>query len=314
MTTSFEQLGVDAALVKALSAQWHRPGLPDPGAEPSPTPLPDATSAARPRPARARRSPSASRSSRRVTKAEPRRPRALVLVPTRELATQVPDELQPLGARPSTCASRPSTAGPTWSGRSRSWPQGSDVVVATPGRMIDLIERGEACARRRRDRRGRRGRPHGRHGLPAPGRVAAAPHRRHPPDAAVLGHPRRRGQDPRRPLPDRPGPPRGRVGPGDRRGDDPPLPASSTRWTRPRSPRPSAGPRPAPSCSPAPSAAPTAWSASSRPRASRPAPSTATCARACASRRWPTSRRQAARCWWPPTWPPGASTSTTSTW
>ena len=35
---------------------------------------------------------------RRVKPAEPRQPRALVLVPTRELATQVRDELEPLGA------------------------------------------------------------------------------------------------------------------------------------------------------------------------------------------------------------------------
>ena len=48
---------------------------------------------------------------------------------------------------------------------------------------------------RPRHRRGRRGRPHGRHGLPAPGRVAPAPRRRAAPDAAVLGHARRRRAD-----------------------------------------------------------------------------------------------------------------------
>ena len=71
---------------------------------------------------------------------------------------------------------------------------GVEIVVATPGRMIDLIDRKEVVARRRRRSWSRRGRPHGRHGLPAPGRVDPAPHRRPAPDAAVLGHPRRRGR------------------------------------------------------------------------------------------------------------------------
>ena len=67
---------------------------------PSPTASPVATSAAAPRPARARRSPSASRSSRASRGAKPKRPRGLVLVPTRELAAQVLRRARVARARP----------------------------------------------------------------------------------------------------------------------------------------------------------------------------------------------------------------------
>ena len=55
---------------------------------------------------------------------------------------------------------------------------GAEVVVA-PGRLIDLIDRKVADLAAGRDGRARRGRPYGRHGLHAPGRVAAAPHSGH---------------------------------------------------------------------------------------------------------------------------------------
>ena len=63
----------------------------------------------------------------------------------------------------------------------------------------------------------------------------------------------------------------------------------------------------------APSGAPTAWSSSWRRRASGRPPSTATCARPTASGRWPTSPRASSTCWWPPTSPPAGCTSTAST-
>ena len=72
--------------------------------------------------------------------------------------------------------------------------KGVDVVVGTPGRLIDLIERGELSVGRRRGARRRRGRPHGRHGLHAAGAEDPLPHRVDAPDDAVLGHARRRGR------------------------------------------------------------------------------------------------------------------------
>ncbi|MGW1956076.1 DEAD/DEAH box helicase [Streptomyces sp. NPDC001920] len=75
-------------------------------------------------------------------RAQPRQPLALVLVPTRELAQQVTDALSPyaraLGLRLAT------VVGGMAIGRQASALRGgAEVVVATPGRLKDLIERGD---------------------------------------------------------------------------------------------------------------------------------------------------------------------------
>jgi superfamily II DNA/RNA helicase len=78
----------------------------------------------------------------RVTTAQPTRPRALVLVPTRELAAQVAVELQELAGR-----NGPSVA--TFYGGVGFGPQlaalrrGVDIAVACPGRLADLVQRGD---------------------------------------------------------------------------------------------------------------------------------------------------------------------------
>ncbi len=69
-----------------------------------------------------------------------RRPRALILVPTRELAMQVRDSIDPIAAacNLSTCL----VAGGLPIGKQiTALNRGVDVVVATPGRLVDLIER-----------------------------------------------------------------------------------------------------------------------------------------------------------------------------
>jgi superfamily II DNA/RNA helicase len=79
----------------------------------------------------------------RVGKATRRRPRALVLVPTRELANQVRDQLAVLGAG----SGRSVLAVYGGAGMARQIQRlhrGADVVVATPGRLEDLIARGDA--------------------------------------------------------------------------------------------------------------------------------------------------------------------------
>ncbi|WP_344440844.1 DEAD/DEAH box helicase [Streptomyces kunmingensis] len=77
-------------------------------------------------------------------KAEPRTPLALVLVPTRELAQQVTDALTPyatsLHLRMATVV-----GGMSISRQAGQLRRGAEVVVATPGRLKDLIERGD-CA------------------------------------------------------------------------------------------------------------------------------------------------------------------------
>ena len=79
----------------------------------------------------------------RVSKAKPGRPRALVLVPTRELAIQVGEVLAPLGA---TVDRRVAVVygGADIERQIKKLRKGSDVVIATPGRLIDLGERKEA--------------------------------------------------------------------------------------------------------------------------------------------------------------------------
>jgi superfamily II DNA/RNA helicase len=69
-------------------------------------------------------------------------PRALILVPTRELAQQVADVLTPLGQ--SVGMSIAAVYGGVPIGRQIDQVRRADVVVATPGRLNDLIER-HAC-------------------------------------------------------------------------------------------------------------------------------------------------------------------------
>lgn len=80
-------------------------------------------------------------SGRRST---PGRPRGLVLVPTRELATQVADALRPLadavGLRVTAVF-----GGAPYGRQLAALDRGTDIVVATPGRLTDLVDRG-ACS------------------------------------------------------------------------------------------------------------------------------------------------------------------------
>ena len=77
----------------------------------------------------------------RVEKAAPRRPKALVLVPTRELASQVQDQLMALcwGTKTEVLAVY---GGAGMDRQMRALAKGVEVVVATPGRLKDLLERG----------------------------------------------------------------------------------------------------------------------------------------------------------------------------
>jgi superfamily II DNA/RNA helicase len=79
----------------------------------------------------------------RITEhAEPRKPLGLVLVPTRELAIQVAEVLEPIAAHAGMRVL------PVYGGASRhtqieGLDQGVELVVATPLRLIDLIKSGE---------------------------------------------------------------------------------------------------------------------------------------------------------------------------
>ena len=78
----------------------------------------------------------------RIGHANPGHPRALVLVPTRELANQVTTALRALGAA-SDRRVRAVYGGVSMDPQIDALRKGTDVVVGTPGRLIDLMERGE---------------------------------------------------------------------------------------------------------------------------------------------------------------------------
>lgn len=76
----------------------------------------------------------------RIEKAQPRRPHALILVPTRELCLQVTEAL-----RPFTTARQMETmavyGGAPIKTQIDALRRGAEIVVATPGRLLDLLER-----------------------------------------------------------------------------------------------------------------------------------------------------------------------------
>jgi superfamily II DNA/RNA helicase len=79
----------------------------------------------------------------RVGRSEPRRPQALVLTPTRELAAQVRDAVLPLAKRRRRWVA--TVYGGTNLNRDiKGLARGVDILVATPGRLADLIQQG-AC-------------------------------------------------------------------------------------------------------------------------------------------------------------------------
>jgi superfamily II DNA/RNA helicase len=76
-------------------------------------------------------------------RARPHYPKALILVPTRELAMQVADSLMPVG-RAVGVFLKTAVGGVPYDRQMDALRRGVEVIVATPGRLADLIERG-AC-------------------------------------------------------------------------------------------------------------------------------------------------------------------------
>ena len=93
------------------------------------------------------------------------RPQALVLVPTRELAVQVRDEIDKLAA------GRDVSVVAVYGGKPirkqiEQLRDGADIIVGTPGRVLDHLGRGTLVLGESEVRRPRRGRPHAGHRLP----------------------------------------------------------------------------------------------------------------------------------------------------
>jgi len=79
----------------------------------------------------------------RGKRSRPKSPRGLIILPTRELANQVRHSMEPLAR---TLGLRMTTVygGTPYDRQIRRLKQGTDIVVATPGRLEDLIRKG-AC-------------------------------------------------------------------------------------------------------------------------------------------------------------------------
>ncbi len=71
----------------------------------------------------------------------PKRPRGIVLAPTRELAVQVNEALEPYG-RTLGLSSKTICGGMPMPDQMQALKRGVDIIVATPGRLRDLIKRG----------------------------------------------------------------------------------------------------------------------------------------------------------------------------
>jgi superfamily II DNA/RNA helicase len=141
MSTTFTELGVPAELVKTLEAR----GIDAPFAIQTLT-LADGCEGRD----LSGRAPTGSGKTLafgiplalRVGRAEPKRPTGLVLVPTRELAGQVAKELMWIGRhRKLRVASVYGGAG--FGAQIGALRKGVDVLVACPGRLTDLLERGD---------------------------------------------------------------------------------------------------------------------------------------------------------------------------
>ena len=139
MTTTFDDLGVDRVLVEALASGGVREPFPIQALT-----IPDAL-AGRDVCGKAKTGSGKTLAFglpllMRTTKAAPKRPSALIMVPTRELAGQVFDVLAPLAEK---LGHRIETfyGGTPVDRQLKVLKQGVDIVVATPGRLIDLTER-----------------------------------------------------------------------------------------------------------------------------------------------------------------------------
>jgi superfamily II DNA/RNA helicase len=77
----------------------------------------------------------------RTVKAKPKRPTSLILTPTRELAEQIRGVLQPL-AGSAGLGVLSVYGGTPYRGQLRRLDRGVEILVACPGRLIDLLERG----------------------------------------------------------------------------------------------------------------------------------------------------------------------------
>ena len=120
-------------------------------------------------------------------RARARMPRSLVLAPTRELAAQVAENFDTY-AKHTKLTKALLIGGVSFGEQDKLIDRGVDVLIATPGRLLDHHERGKLLLTGRRDHGGGRGRPHARHGLHPRYRTHLPTDPAAPPDAVLFGH------------------------------------------------------------------------------------------------------------------------------
>jgi ATP-dependent RNA helicase RhlE len=143
-SVSFESLGLRAELLSAIVAQGYTAPTPiQAGAIPLVFAGHDLLAGAQTGTGKtaAFALPIVQRLGEKTPKEKRRKPRALVLVPTRELAAQVSEEMN-IYARRLALRSTMIYGGVTIQAQIERLHRGVDIVVATPGRLLDHAERG----------------------------------------------------------------------------------------------------------------------------------------------------------------------------
>ena len=244
-------------------------------------------------------------------RARARMPRTLILEPTRELAAQVEESFVKYGAKQKLNVAL-LIGGVSFDDQDAKLTRGVDVLIATPGRLLDHFERGTSAADRRRAARHRRSRPHARHGFHPGHRAHLQTGPLHPPDAVL--HRDHAAGDPahHRTVSAQSGAGRSRHARNDR-GEH-----RRSFWSKPDASRTTSATRCATSSAPAITSRTPSCSAiaSARsPNCTNRCCVTASTPRRCmatwTSRRGPprsiSSAKARSHCWWPPTLPPAAS-------
>ena len=141
--TSFESLGVPAELVKVLASQGKIDAFPI-QVDTLPDTLDGKDVLGRGKTGSGKTLAFGLPALARVSigeRARPLHPRALIMVPTRELAMQVSDALAPLG-RAVGVSLKTAVGGVPYDRQVEALRRGVEIIVATPGRLGDLISRG----------------------------------------------------------------------------------------------------------------------------------------------------------------------------
>ena len=120
--------------------------------------------------------------------AAPGKPQVLVLAPTRELAIQVAEAFQNYATHMPGFHVLPIYGGQGYGPQLQALKRGVHVVVGTPGRVIDHLERGTLDLSELRMPGARRSRRDAAHGLHRRRRGGPQEDAGNPPGRAVLGH------------------------------------------------------------------------------------------------------------------------------